>query len=287
MPKYAFLGRFSLHGMSSWFWHQKKKIDTYALSVLPILYVNPGSRSLIFIHPGSLIQQQNQKRRWENFFSYQFLIFFAKTLRIIDLFTQKFVISYRYLKYGLEIRFPRFGMPEKPIRIQGQKGRHRIPDPDPQHCTLCIEGSLLHDTGGSFGFCNHIIFFVQAEERIDIYRDRLDKVSSCLCPLILHFPFCSEIWIISECYNLQSCGPGLIETESRYGSGSSISSESGSGYWSWSNPDPEFCWQNTEEKTYSRNFFYLLIGSKIAIYLCPSYRRRLQPSKVNIQHFKK
>jgi hypothetical protein len=29
------------------------------------------------------------------------------------------------------------------------------------------------------------------------------------------------------------------------------------------------------------------ISSKIAIYLCPGYRRSLQPSKENIQHFKK
>jgi hypothetical protein len=31
----------------------------------------------------------------------------------------------------------------------------------------------------------------------------------------------------------------------------------------------------------------IFFKSKIAIYLCPSYRRRLQPSKENIQHFQK
>jgi hypothetical protein len=31
----------------------------------------------------------------------------------------------------------------------------------------------------------------------------------------------------------------------------------------------------------------LFLAKKIAIYLCPSYRRSLQPSKENTQHFKK
>jgi hypothetical protein len=36
--------------------------------------------------------------------------------------------------------------------------------------------------------------------------------------------------------------------------------------------------KNTDEKSF---------GSKIVIYLCPSYMRRHQPSKENIKHFKK
>jgi hypothetical protein len=50
-------------------------------------------------------------------------------------------------------------------------------------------------------------------------------------------------------------------------SGSSISSESGSGF-----------------RYLSKRYRF---DQKIAIYLCLSYRRSLQPSKENIQHFKK
>jgi hypothetical protein len=54
-------------------------------------------------------------------------------------------------------------------------------------------------------------------------------------------------------------------------------------------PDPiriqGFDVQNLNKK-YSKNLFSLFL-SQIAIYLCPSYRRRLQPSKENIQHLKK
>jgi hypothetical protein len=49
--------------------------------------------------------------------------------------------------------------------------------------------------------------------------------------------------------------------------------------------DPGFWWPKTGKK-YSWIFF-IFFGSKVAIYLCPSYRRSLQPSKENIQHFKK
>ncbi len=48
--------------------------------------------------------------------------------------------------------------------------------------------------------------------------------------------------------------------------------------------DPRFWWpKNWRKKNTDENFFWL----KFAIYLCPSYRRRLQHSKDNIQHFKK
>jgi hypothetical protein len=41
--------------------------------------------------------------------------------------------------------------------------------------------------------------------------------------------------------------------------------------------------QKLKKKKISDEFF----SSKIPIYSCPSYRRNLQPLKVNIQHFKK
>jgi len=53
------------------------------------------------------------------------------------------------------------------------------------------------------------------------------------------------------------------------------------------NPDPirihGFDYQKLKKKKIFDEFF----SSKIAIYSCPSYRRNLQPSKENIQHFKK
>ncbi len=48
------------------------------------------------------------------------------------------------------------------------------------------------------------------------------------------------------------------------------------------NPDPRFRWQKTEEK-----IFFSLFLIKSAVYLCQIYRRSLQLSKENIQHFKK
>ncbi len=41
------------------------------------------------------------------------------------------------------------------------------------------------------------------------------------------------------------------------------------------------------KKKYTAENFFFFFWSKIAIYLRPSYRRSLQPSKENIQHFKK
>jgi hypothetical protein len=75
----------------------------------------------------------------------------------------------------------------------------------------------------------------------------------------------------------QSRGSGFIEFGSAYGSGSSMSSESGSG----SNPDPGFDYQKMKDK---KNRF----DEKLQFtYVHPSYRRSLQPSKENSQHFKK
>ncbi len=53
-------------------------------------------------------------------------------------------------------------------------------------------------------------------------------------------------------------------------------------------------WWSEIEKNLQLEIWFLFFWSKIAIYLslclhkgCPSYRRSLQPSKVNIQHFKR
>ncbi len=77
----------------------------------------------------------------------------------------------------------------------------------------------------------------------------------------------------------------ILWVGSGYGSGSSISSESGSG--------PGYLWLKVGKK-YSGKFFLSFFWWKIAIYLSlgllksrPSQRRSLQPTKENIQHFKK
>jgi hypothetical protein len=103
--------------------------------------------------PGSRIQKQQQKRgmkkicfytifcsykfhKIENYFIFEMLkkIIWANFQRIIELFTQKIVSKLSKIWVwdpGSEIRDP-----EKTYsgsRIKGSK-RHRIPDPDPQHC---------------------------------------------------------------------------------------------------------------------------------------------------------
>jgi hypothetical protein len=132
-----------------------------------ILDVYPGSWILIFTHPGSRIsdpgsrisdpgsriQKQQQKRgvkkmcchnflcshkfnKIANYFRFEVLKkkIWANFQRIIELVTQKIVNKLSKILVwdpGSEIRDP-----EKTYsgsRIQGSK-RHRIPDPDPQHC---------------------------------------------------------------------------------------------------------------------------------------------------------
>ncbi len=85
----------------------------------------------------------------------------------------------------------------------------------------------------------------------------------------------------------QYCGSGFIESGSGYGSGSSISSEYGSGYGS-------SVWCPKIGKKYSWNWFLFFFWLLIAVYLSlglskgrSSYKRSLQPSKKNIQHFKR
>jgi hypothetical protein len=121
-------------------------------AVLRIRDVYPGSRILIFTHPGSRIQKQQWKTLVKkivivipffgvisftklNYFTFEMLKkkIWANFQRIIELFTQ--VLSLSYQKYGFGIRDP-----EKTYsgsRIQGSK-RHRIPDPGSVSATLTV-----------------------------------------------------------------------------------------------------------------------------------------------------
>ncbi len=116
------------------------------------------SRILIFTHPGSRISDPGSKNRnkregwkkisWKTFFcSHKFLkienyfIFgmrmkkiWANFQRILELFIQNIVtkLSKTWVwDPGSEIRDPK--KTYSGSRIQGSE-RHRIPDPDPQHC---------------------------------------------------------------------------------------------------------------------------------------------------------
>ena len=136
------------------------------MPVLRIRDVYPGSRILIFTHPGSRIpdpgsKNSNKRERWKkischtflcshkfhkivNYFSFEVLKkkIWANFQRIIELFTKKIVK--KLLKIwswdpGSGIRDPGSGIRKKPIpdpgsRIQESKStQSRIPDPDPQH----------------------------------------------------------------------------------------------------------------------------------------------------------
>jgi hypothetical protein len=118
--------------------------------VLRIRDVYPGSRILIFTHPGSRIQKQQQKRGVKknvvipfyvatNFTKLQIILvlvlkkkIWANFQRIIELFTQKIITKLS----KIWIWDP--GSGKKPIPdpgSMGQKGTGSwIPDPDPQHC---------------------------------------------------------------------------------------------------------------------------------------------------------
>jgi hypothetical protein len=77
----------------------------------------------------------------EYYFIYEMLKKKFGSIRIIEVFTQKYFTMLSNIWVG--IRNPRSGIqdPETTYsgsRIQGSK-RHRIPDPDPQHCNfLCL-----------------------------------------------------------------------------------------------------------------------------------------------------
>jgi hypothetical protein len=125
------------------------------LPVLRIRDVYPGSRILIFTHPGSRIQKQQQKTGVKIFFcqtffcshkfhktDYYFIFNMLKKKiwpnfpRIIEVFTQKIVTK----PSKIWVWDPRSGIRKKPIpdpgsRIQGSK-RHQIPDPGSGSATL-------------------------------------------------------------------------------------------------------------------------------------------------------
>jgi hypothetical protein len=113
--------------------------------------LHPGSRILIFTHPGSRIPDPKTatKERGEKncchtlFCSHKFHIIenyyvfellkkkiWANFQRIIELFMQKIVIKLS------KIWFWDPGSGKKPNPDPGSRGqkRHRTPDPDPQHC---------------------------------------------------------------------------------------------------------------------------------------------------------
>jgi hypothetical protein len=124
------------------------------LAVLFNRDVYPGSRILIFIHPGSQISDpgsnNSTKRGGDNFFcptifvaknaiklQINFIfeqvkkIFLAKTLRIILLFTQKFVIKLS----KIWVWDPGSEIWKKPIPDPGSRVK-KAPDPGPGSLTL-------------------------------------------------------------------------------------------------------------------------------------------------------
>ncbi len=153
--------------------------------MLRIRDVYPGSRILIFTHPGSRIpdlgsripdpgsKNSNKRKRWKkircqtfyvatkfnkivNYFSFEVLKkkIWANFQRIIQLFTKK--IGKKLFKIwswdpGSEIRDP--GSGKNPFRIpdlgsRGQKGTgSRIPDPVPQHCIFLHTSTSDSDFG--------------------------------------------------------------------------------------------------------------------------------------------
>jgi hypothetical protein len=78
--------------------------------------------------------------------------------------------------------------------------------------------------------------------------------------------------VVPAIQTIQSCGSGFSES----GSGSSILSESGSRVLMTKN--------KREKKIQTKNISLI---KNCNLLKSPSYRRRLQPLKVNIQHFKK
>ncbi len=130
-------------------------------SVLWIREVYSGSRILIFTHPGSRIQKQQQKRgaknffchtfwcshkfhKIENYFSFEVLKkkIWANFQRIIKLFTQKIVT-----------KLSKIWVWDPGSR--GQKGTgSRIPDPEPQHLywwcfSICVNVQVSSDSSDS------------------------------------------------------------------------------------------------------------------------------------------
>ena len=132
--------------------------------VLRIRDVYPGSRILIFTHPGSRIQKPIEKRGVKkksfvkhffvatNFVKCKIILFlncsrkkFGPNFKELWNFLPK-KLSLRPQKYEFGIRDPRSrrdprsGIRNKPIPDPGSRGQKgtgsRIPDPDLQHCLL-------------------------------------------------------------------------------------------------------------------------------------------------------
>ncbi len=134
------------------FWHA-------LLSVLRIRDVYPGSRILIFTHPGFRIsdpesQNINKREGWKKNCCHSFLCshkfhkivnyfgFEMLKKKKLDQFSKNYITFYSLSsqKYGFGIRDPGSEIrdPEKTYsgsRIQWSN-RHRIPDADPQHWLL-------------------------------------------------------------------------------------------------------------------------------------------------------
>jgi hypothetical protein len=118
------------HGKGATNSNYVKVLIQYLLYARPVLRIPVHSRILIFIHPGSRIKQQHQKRGK----------YFCPTIfcshkyhEIVNNFIFEQVKKFFFAKNG--IRDPRSGIWKKPVSDPGSK-RHRIPDsdPDPQHC---------------------------------------------------------------------------------------------------------------------------------------------------------
>ncbi len=97
------------------------------------------SRILMFMQPGSRIQQQKQKRMRKKLLSYLLKLFYFKQVQ------KKIWASKNYSTFYPKIVTkpskiwvwdPNPEFRKNLSRIQGSK-RHRIPDPDPQHW-LCL-----------------------------------------------------------------------------------------------------------------------------------------------------
>ncbi len=120
-------------------------------AVLRIWDVYPGNRILIFTHPGSRIQKQQQERGEKKFVVIPFYVTTnftkLKTILVLKCWRKKFGPIFKELQIFLPKKLSQalknMGLgsrirdrdPEKTYsgsRIQGSK-RHRIPDLNPQH----------------------------------------------------------------------------------------------------------------------------------------------------------
>ncbi len=168
-----------LGSWSAFVWREFLDFSEQGTCFVPDISVaDPGwlSRILIFTHPGSRISDPGSKNSikregWKKIWCHNFLCshkfhiivhyfslkcwrkkFGPNFQRIIELFTQKIVTKLS----KVWVWDPRSGIRKKPIpdpgswgqkgtgsRILGSK-RHRIPDPDPQHCLIYLLGHFWY-----------------------------------------------------------------------------------------------------------------------------------------------